>query len=292
MKKSFTACLGLVMIAVFLVACGNPKTPASSSTPAPPASTPATTPDPTPTGSDTIDVAITNNTTYIFNELYATPTASNDWGIDQLGSTSILKSGGSYDISLQKYEFDTYDLRIVDEDKYVYLFSRVTLVDGSEVLIEFADDGLQAVVYGPDGDSSTVAGTVDGTNATDDVGGGGGTAPEPEPVVTGTGNDTNGQYTFNVYNESSYDIYSIHMGVRNAGASDDIDILPAILYGGESTTVTGVASQGDWLNTEWTLYITDVDGDTSNSYDSFNPWLLSYVNIYWQDGGYVCEFVY
>lgn len=289
MKKSFTTCVCLILLSVLLVACGSPAAPPQS-TPAPaPASTtptPAPTPTPEPTSTD-ITVTVTNNTTYIFNELYVTPTASDYWGTDHLGSTSILKSGGSYDISLQKYEFNNYDVRIVDEDKYVYLFSRATLLDASHIVIEFSDSGLIAVIYHADGTDETVTGEVSGGDVA-----GGGDVPVNEPTVTGTGNDTNGQYTFSVYNESPFDIYSIHMGVLNAGSADDIDILPSILPGNESTVVTGLASQGDWLNTEWTLYIKDMDGDTSHSYDSFNPWTLSYVEIYWEDGGYVCQFYY
>ncbi|MDL2219718.1 hypothetical protein LJC04_05245, partial [Ruminococcaceae bacterium OttesenSCG-928-O06] len=74
----------------------------------------------------------------------------------------------------------------------------------------------------------------------------------------------------------------------------DFDLLPIILEAGESYNAVGQVSRGDWDATDWTLYITDVDGDTSASFEVFNPWELSYVDIQWDSsaGGYVCTFVY
>lgn len=55
-----------------------------------------------------------------------------------------------------------------------------------------------------------------------------------------------------------------------------------------------------WARLQWEtgrrqsglLYVEDVDGDTSASFDSFNPWTVSYVDIYWQGDSYVCDFTY
>jgi len=278
--------IGLALIAILLLTgCGASSTP-----------TPSFVPSREPVVPRTITIEFSNASNYIFNEIYISPTASNEWGDELLGSTRILKSNGSVDIELHAYDYDNYDILVVDEDRDEYYFSRVSLQNGSEVAIYFGINGLAATVFDAQGnETSTVYGDLNSAN-----GGGAGAvhdpAPDPAPAqtVTGTGYDTNGQYTFSVYNESSYDIYAIYMGVAGASAAHDIDILPQILSSGDGIELRGMASQGDWLNTEWTLYITDVDGDTSSSFDTFNPWIVSYVDIYWNSsvGGYVCEFFY
>lgn len=289
MKKA----IGIVLAAVLMLAgCGGgASSQAPSSAPARPA--PASTAPAKPTN---LTITFSNASDYIFNEIYISPTASNDWGSDLLGSTSVLKSNGSLDVEVQAYDFDSYDILVVDEDKDEYYFSRVPMQDRCEVAIYFGDEGLAADVYDKSGTAlATVAGSLGGSEGGGDSGGGGQAAPEPQQVeATGTGYDTNGQYTFTVYNESDYDIYAIHMGVANASAGSDIDILPQILPAHESIELKGMASQGDWLNTDWTLYITDVDGDSSASFDSFNPWTVSYVDVYWDSTafGYTCDFVY
>lgn len=287
MKKITCAALTTVlMMTLLLGGCGDKK-PASSSAPpsreAPSAAAPKE-----------LTVTFSNASGYIFNEIYISPTAANDWGDELLGSTSVLKSNGSLDVAVPAYDYDSYDIMVVDEDRDEYTFSRVPLQNGSEVAIYFGDEGLAADVADSKGElSSTVIGDINGGS----TGGGAaaGEAPNDLPAtVTGTGNDTNGQYSFTIYNESDFDIYAIYMGVANANASEDLDILPQVLPAGSSTDVVGLASQGDWMNTEWTLNVVDVDGDGSLSFDSFNPWLVSYIDISWDstNGGYVCEFVY
>lgn len=241
----------------------------------------------------TLTITFSNASDYIFNEIYISPTASDEWGEELLGSTQILKSNGSINVEIPAYDFDNYDVLVVDEDRDEYQFTRVPLQNGSEIAIYFGDEGLAADVSDSQGNmATTVFGTLGGINSDGEIvdGGGGGA----QPVVTGTGNDTNGQYSFTVYNESDYDIYAIHMGITGSAAENDIDILPQVLPAGASTELTGIASQGDWLETEWTLYITDVDGDTSASFDVFNPWTIAYVDVYWDsnNGGYYCEFSY
>lgn len=279
MKTRTTAfTLAMLLAAALFTACGAKPAPASS------APVRAAAPS-------TMNIVVTNSSDYHFNELYITPTAAPDWGADLLGSTSILKKGGSVAVTLDAYDFNTYDLRVVDEDDEVYLFQRIPLNEGSEIAIGFGNEGLQADVT-TDGATESFLGALDGGGDT-----GAGQAPAAAaaaPTVTGTGNDTNGLMEFEVYNESDYDIYALNVGVANASAEHDLDLLPAILPAHSSTTVSAVASQGDWLNTEWTMYVVDVDGDTSASFESFNPWLLSYVDIQWDNnaGGYVCTFGY
>lgn len=287
--------IGVILLAVLLLAaCGGGQ---SAAPPEPDGREPA--PAPAPAAPSTLAVIFSNASDYTFNEIYISPTASTEWGDELLGSTRILKSNGSIDVEVPAYEYENYDILVVDEDRDQYHFTYVPLQHGSEVAIYFGEEGLAADVADPAGNMvATVFGQLNGGSGGGGQGdAGGGNVEEPvvqQPVVTGTGNDTNGQYTFSVYNESAYDIYSIHMGILGASAEYDIDILPQILPAGSGAELVGMASQGDWLNTEWTLYITDVDGDTSASFDSFNPWTVSYVDIYWdsESQGYVCEFFY
>lgn len=283
----------ILVIMLVLAGCGGGggASEAASKAISVPASQPAAPSVPAaPAAPATLKITFSNASSFIFNEIYISPTAANEWGADLLGSSSVLKSNGSIDLEVPAYDFENYDVMVVDEERDTYRFTRVPMKDGNELAIYFGENGLAADVIDGGKTATTVAGTLDT--------GEGNEAPAaeaaPEPVVTGTGNDTNGQYTFTVYNESLYDIYAISMGVANASSSADIDILPRILSAGESIDLSGVASQGDWLNTEWTMYITDVDGDSSASYDSFNPWTVAYINVQWSSdaGGYVCEFVY
>ncbi|MDR2515277.1 MAG: hypothetical protein LBD02_08770 [Christensenellaceae bacterium] len=275
-SKIFSLLLALFLLAAALAACTE-STPAA----APPSEAPQVSAKPTK-----LQATISNQTDYNFFELYVSPTAANEWGEDHMGSTSILKKNGSFQITLQAYEFSSYDVRIVDEDSDEYLFERVSIVDGTKVTISFSEDGLVATSVAPSGAESSVIGALNGESVS------GGSDPGDTGSLDGYG--TNGQFGFSIYNESDYDIYAIYMGPSTSGSENDVDILPSILNKRQSTTVSGRVNQADWASTEWTLFIVDVDDDTSSSYDTFNPWTLSYVNIRWDSnqGGYVCEFIY
>ena len=140
MKKLGTLALVLLLIMALLAGCGG----GSASTAAPSAAS-TSAPAPAPTANAKLKVTILNESGYIFNELYVTPTADNMWGTDHLGSTNILKSGGSFEITLDAYQYNTYDIRVVDEDRDVYLFERVDLKNGAEVEIVW-DSGPGAYV--------------------------------------------------------------------------------------------------------------------------------------------------
>lgn len=267
MKKTIALLLAAMLL---LVGCG-----------ANPPASPTTADEPqAPSKPTTLTITFSNTSGYIFNEIYISPTASNSHGEELLGSTRILKSNGSLDINIPAYDFDTYDILVVDEAGDRYNFSRVSLSHGGGVSIYFGNDGLAADVTDNKGNAiGTVPGTLESAT-------GGSDAPE----TYGTGYATNGEVTFTIYNESAFDIFAIHMGPVGGAAADDVDILPLILEGGENTTLTVTIPQGQWNETAWTLYVTDVDGDTSSSFDEFNPWTLSYVDITWENGGYVCSF--
>ena len=278
-KKSLSVWSILVLVCLLFTACSTKNEPRVASS------------QPAINGAvenKSLKVTVTNSSDYVFNELYVSPTGSDGWGDDCLGSTNILKKNGSFELTVPTYDFDNYDIKVVDEDDDTYFFKYVKLKIGTEVVISFGDELIADIIHA-DGVQETVIGEL-----YSEAGGYSGGEEPQNGTVTGTGYDTSGQYTFAVYNQSEYDIYAIYIGVVDASEYDDIDLLPQILSAGDSTQLIGQASQGDWINTEWTLYIEDVDGDVSASYDIFNPWLLTYVDINWDSnsGGYVCEFYY
>lgn len=236
------------------------------------------------------NVKIANGSDYIFNEIYVTSTANSSWGSDVLGGTNILKSNGSYDVSVEKYDFENYDILVVDEDDDEYIFKYVTLRQGTEVTVYFDADGLYVHVLHSDGSEEYVDGEFYSSSNND--------VPDPAPVVVDplytTGYETNGYYSFTIYNESPYDIYAVDLGLASGWVADDNDMLPYILSAGDSFTVEGPLPVDYYNETDWTLYVTDVDGDVSSSYDYCNIWGLSYVDITWDSDayGYVCEFFY
>lgn len=286
MKKKIAWLLCSALLLTMLSACGGSG--AAKSSAGSKAASAAGSAAAAPAQSKTLAITVSNGSDYNFQELYVSPTGTNSWGDDHLGSTNILKKNGSFEITVDRYEFENYDVQIVDEDDDVYEFKYVPLTDGCEVAIGFDENGPCVIVTGADGSENYVSGTLNGNSGA----GGGSAEPVQQQTATGTGYDTNGQFTFDVYNNSDYDIYALYVGVINAGSDEDIDVLPQILPANSSTTIVGQASMGDWPQTEWTLYVVDVDGDSSASFDSFNPWTVSYVDIAWQGDGYVCNFAY
>ncbi len=261
MKKSFVVLLGLILAAGMLAGCGPKET----------------------AGPANFNVTVTNSSGYIFNELYVSPTAANSWGDDHLGSTSVLKNNGSFTITLDKYDFDNFDIKVLDEDGDTYIFSRVPLAEGVEVAISFSD-GLIATVTGADRAQSTVSGTLNSGDSGD-------VADQSDPDDTV---DMSGEFSFTIYNESDYEVYAVYMMPAYTDG-DGVDILPSTLGAGESYTFTASVAGTDYEGIEdWTLQVVDVDNDVSAFYEVFNPWLLNYVDITWDsaNGGYACEFNY
>ena len=77
--------------------------------------------------------------------------------------------------------------------------------------IGFDENGVPGVVVvGADGTENYVSGTLNGSSGAT---GGGETVvvQEQQQTVTGTGYDTNGQFVFEVYNNSAYDIYALYI---------------------------------------------------------------------------------
>lgn len=277
MKK--IAAIILVVMFTLLTACNNtqntgpsPDSPDNRRSPRPERETPPA----------VLNIKFTNDTIYDFYEIYISPTTSDQWGDDVLGSLGVLSANSSFNVQLPIGNVATYDIRIIDEDFDEYLFSGMTLQDGNEISVYFGYEGLAATVYGQSGNELfSMPGMLSG-----DPGGG--------YVSTGTGYDTNGDFYFVVYNESAYDIYAIYVGPLEGEIEDDADVLEEILPAGENVHIYGTALDHIWHITEWTLFIVDVDGDTSISYDVFNLWQLNYVDVFWDgaSGGYVSSFIY
>ncbi len=227
------------------------------------------------------EIVATNDTGYTFVELYSTASSSSEFGEDLLGGTRI-DTGSSFDMTIGNI-LETQDFLILDNDGDYYSIIGIALNNGDTISFTLLNDASGNIiptvnVYDASGANvSTVSGSF-----------------IPNDNTNSTGYDTNGNYGFTLNNYSAYDIYSVHVGIANASASYDMDLLPQILPAESTIDITGFATQGDWLNTEWTLYITDVDGDTSASYDNFNPWTVSSIDVNWDGnvGGYVVQFNY
>ena len=171
MKKKMIWLLCCMMLAALLAACGGEQADSSEAAGTPPPASSEATGTSAPASSavqeqpaeteppTTLSVTVTNVSGYNFQELYVSPTGSDDWGQDHLGSTSILKNNGSYDITIDRYEFANYDVMILDEDGDEYRFMYVPLADGCEISVGFDDNGYPGmVVTGADGSDRRAGG--------------------------------------------------------------------------------------------------------------------------------------
>lgn len=157
--------------------------------------------------SETLEVNLINATGYIFEEVYISFSSSSEMGSEKLGSTSILKSNGEVSIKLEGVLMDYYDVFVVDEDNDTYIFEQVLLSDKCDMEITF-DGGIHLYITDVDGEIEVVEGVLSSSSGNDDV------------DTEGTGYETDGNIDFTVYNESEYDIYSIHMGPTTDSSED------------------------------------------------------------------------
>ncbi len=109
-----------------------------------------------------------------------------------------------------------------------------------------------------------------------------------------TGYDTGGFVDFTIFNNSQFEIVFAYMGPAELSFEEDVDILSRTLPGGEAYNFSTTIKEEYWDFSDWRIYFTDSDGDTSQVYDMFNPWNLSYMDVYWDtdSAGYVCSFTY
>ncbi len=274
MKKLLVLLLAMMIL---LVGCGGDD--AESSAVTPPARPDA---ESTAPAAEEMSVTLVNDTMYDFVEVYISPSASEDWGPNLLNGT--MASGNLSEMSPSEVAAagEPYDILIVDHEMDTYLFYSVMLENMGGFSVYFADGAPVVDAMNPNQEvTSTVQGEL--VFAEEAATGEGATAEAPD-----------GSYSFTVYNESAYDVYSIHIGLPTGAPEDDVDVLPMVLYAGESYQIEGYASEGDMDVQDWTFFVTDTDGDTSAEYQIFNPWEVAYVDIIWDSsvGGYVCEFVY
>jgi hypothetical protein len=265
MKKA-SILMVLILTVVLLAACGGKAKEETS--PSAPAAAPAVTA--APAKATTLMATVINSSGYVFQELYVSPTAANDWGDDHLGSTSLLKKGGSFDITLPAYDFNTYDIRIIDEDEDAYLFERVPLSDGCSIDITWETD-LVAVVSGGSGEGAAVTGMLESASSGSDTSSDASTDTSSSAAV-----DT--WYDLEFYNDTSF--YFSDLYLFDSGATDESQIgynhIESI--GGmvsEETVTVGV----DALSSYGVLLL-DEDGD---------EWY--YTGVYLEDGAYVSVYL-
>ncbi len=275
MKKIITVLL--VLSVLLLVGCGGSAESPLANIESQPQEQQATTQSATTPG----EITASNETGYTFVELYSTPSSSTEFGEELLGGMRV-DNAMTFTMTIGNIN-EPQDFLIVDNDGDNYSILGVTLVDGGTVSFTLMADSNSNIF--PTATTYDASGAQTGSVNGEFI---------PDDNANATGYNTNGNYGFTLNNYSDYEIYSVHVGIANASAAYDMDLLPQTLPAGSSLDVYGFATQGDWLNTEWTLYITDVDGDTSASYDNFNPWSISSVDVNWDSGagGYVVQFNY
>jgi hypothetical protein len=87
----------------------------------------------------TSSIKVVNRSLWSIYQLYLSPSSSSSWGDDQLGSSVITNSGGTF--SLSSIPCDSYDVKLVDEDGDVCVVTEVPLCGGSEEWV-ITDDAL------------------------------------------------------------------------------------------------------------------------------------------------------
>jgi hypothetical protein len=82
-------------------------------------------------------VPVVNNTGYEGYYLYASPSSSDSWGSDQLGTTDTLSSGSSVRITLA--DSGDYDFKLVDSDGDSYTKMGYSVSNGSQIEFTMGD---------------------------------------------------------------------------------------------------------------------------------------------------------
>ena len=230
-------------------------------------------------GDGSMSLTFVNGTGYALHEIFIFSASAGSQGSDLLEGIT-LGSGEAAELTLPAAESGEYTLLMTDNEYYEYSFTLLPLQNGGRILVRFTNETPAADVFNADDmQITTVYGTREESGRTADSG--------------ATGADTGGAYTFTLNNQSGNDFYSVSMGVPNAEAGPDIGLLPAALLQGESIELAGTVPEAYWAYTEWTLYITDAAGNTFSSPETFNPWAVSGVTVYWSSelDTYTCEFV-
>lgn len=163
-----------------------------------------------------VTVTLTNNSDWKFEEIYISPFGSDTWGPDLLGSTSILKTDGTSEITLEATaENGVYDLRCVDEDGDAWIIERVALQSGDTITIQLNNDGepSASIESKKGGTPASVHGYFESSDDSYDYG----SDAEEYPYET--------QISFYLYNDSSYDIWEVYFAPSGTIDEENEDAL-------------------------------------------------------------------
>ncbi|MDR1131702.1 MAG: hypothetical protein LBL15_04720, partial [Oscillospiraceae bacterium] len=141
-------------------------------------------------------LTLTNSSSWKFEEIYIAPFGLGVWGPDLLGSTAILKTDSSVEITLEAVaENGVYNLRCVDEDGDAWIIERVTIQNGDAITVQLNDDGDPSAVLESKKDGRTVQvnGIFEYANGSD---------PEEDFA--------DALISFTLYNDSSYNMMEVY----------------------------------------------------------------------------------
>ena len=91
-------------------------------------------------GSKSAAVKIENRSDWTIEEIYLSPTDEQEWGPDQLGD-EVIKPGGTF--TLSKIPCDTWDVKLVDEDRDECIVTDVDLCGANDKWVITSKDLLK-----------------------------------------------------------------------------------------------------------------------------------------------------
>jgi hypothetical protein len=93
-----------------------------------------------------LDFTLLNRTGLTINELYVSPSKSDDWEEDVLGR-DVLKHGETVDITFARNETScTWDLKIVDSDGDSVSWSSIDLCTAAHITLQYEDGKPTATI--------------------------------------------------------------------------------------------------------------------------------------------------
>lgn len=214
----------------------------------------------------------TNDSAWTFNEIYLSPTASDDWGEDQLGGTNILKAGGSCEVTLESTGNGLYDIEALDEEGDLWTFMRIPLEAGSEVIILHTGAEVLAVSVSPEGEETEIVGELSSDASSEE-----------------------GWFEFMLYNDTGYAFMEVYVTGIDADDKGYNHVADAPQQDGSYATI-GLEEQSSYI-----IAIIDEDGDgwvfadvyLEQSCEVNISFSDPEMTVYYMDGStqtYVCEF--
>ncbi|GHT94121.1 hypothetical protein FACS1894141_0170 [Spirochaetia bacterium] len=96
--------------------------------------------DPSAYEDDTASITIVNKTGYTVYYVYVSPSSSDSWGDDQLGSDSVLVDGSSIRVTVPSFNSAiTYDICLIDEDEDTYTKTGLRLSNNQRIEFTMSD---------------------------------------------------------------------------------------------------------------------------------------------------------